>query len=132
MMLAAILLPDGRVLVAGGTYYNSVTKNYVILSSDELYDPATGLWSPTGSLNTARTAPLILLPNGKVLAAGGGGAAEPLSSSELYEPSTGLWSYTGSLNAARYAEGTLLPNGKVLVAGGWYWHCTGQNPLLTH
>jgi large repetitive protein len=126
MMHAATRLPDGRVLVAGGTYYNSVTQNYVTLDSAELYDPATELWSPTGSLKTARKASLVLLPNGKVLAAGGGGSSGFLDSAELYNPGTGLWSYTGSLNTARYAEVTLLFNGKVLVAGGWSGEWTGS------
>ena len=59
------MLPYGKVLVAGG----SVT---VVLSSAELYDPATGSWSNTGSLGTARDEhTATLLPNGKVLVAGG-------------------------------------------------------------
>jgi N-acetylneuraminic acid mutarotase len=120
MMHAAALLPDGKVLVAGGSY-NSGDKNYVTLSSAEIYDPDTGTWSNTDSLKTARRlSSIIRLPNGKFLAAGGGGSSGFLSSAELYDPDTGLWSYTGSLNTARSVESPiLLPNGKVLVAGGW-------------
>ena len=43
----ATLLPNGKVLVAGG--FNSL-----ILASAELYDPASGTWTATGSLATAR------------------------------------------------------------------------------
>ena len=64
----ATLLPNGKVLVAAG----ADDSGAVVLSSAELYDPATGSWSSTGSLGTARfrhTA--TLLPSGKVLVAGG-------------------------------------------------------------
>ena len=60
-----------------------------------------------------------MLPNGKVLVAGGDDAGVALASAELYDPASGTWTATGSLATARYVHtATLLPNGKVLVAGG--------------
>jgi WD40 repeat protein len=112
------LLPNGKVLVAGGyTCFPCVEIN-----TAELYDPATGSWSYTGNLNTARiNHTATLLPNGKVLVVGGFRNVfdrNSLNSAELYDPTTGKWSNTGSLNTARDGQtATLLPNGKVLVAG---------------
>ena len=113
----ATLLPNGQVLVAGGV--NIITD--VVLSSAELYNPATGTWTTTSnSLNTGRyyhTA--SLLPNGLVLVAGGFTRSVELSSAELFNPATGTWTTNGSLNAARFGQtATLLPSGQLLIAGG--------------
>jgi hypothetical protein len=84
-------------------------------------DPASGTWTLTGSLNTARylhTA--TLLPNGMVLVAGGlDSNLNALPSAELYDPASGTWTATGNLNTAcALHTATLLSNGMVLVAGG--------------
>ena len=87
-------------------------------------DPATGVWTPTGSLSIYRILhTATLLPNGKVLVAGGFGGAFSLTSAELYDPATGVWTATGSMNIGRDSHtATLLPNGQVLVAGGFDNH----------
>ncbi|WP_429448949.1 kelch repeat-containing protein [Paraburkholderia sp. 40] len=110
----ATLLPDGRVLVAGGEAPGGAQ------SSVELYDPVNGAWLQTGFLNEARDAhTATLLPNGRVLVAGGDGKAGALASAELYDPATGKWSETGSMTQAREQHtATLLTDGRVLVAGG--------------
>jgi hypothetical protein len=111
------LLPNGKVLVAGGVGASSY------LASSELYDPATGLWTATANMNTARqNHTAILLPNGKVLVAGGFGSAGSSGfqgSSEVYDPVTARWTSAGVLVTARDQHTTsLLPNGKILAAGG--------------
>ena len=81
---------------------------------------APGTWTATAPLNIARVAhTATLLPNGKVLAAGGFNGSSWLTSAQVYDPATAAWTATAPLNTARrYHTATLLPDGKVLVAGG--------------
>jgi N-acetylneuraminic acid mutarotase len=114
----ATLLPNGKVLVAGGI---NGPGDQTASASTELYDPASGTWTATGSLATARYVhTATLLSNGKVLVAGGFNNSSYLASAELYDPASGTWTATGSLTTGRYfPTATLLPNGKVLVVGGF-------------
>src|SRR3954454_10616310 len=125
-------LPDGRVVVAGGSYHDvdSNPNGGAYLSSAEIFDPATDTFSSAGvgSMGTPRwaaaTAPL---PDGRVLVAGGyyydfdDGTDHSLSSAEVFDPATGTFSSAGigSMTVPRYgAAAAPLPDGRVLVMGG--------------
>ncbi|HET9530101.1 MAG TPA: kelch repeat-containing protein [Blastocatellia bacterium] len=114
----ATLLPNGKVLVAGGGYGGAITTH-----TAELYDPDAGTWSLTGNLSGTRVGhAATLLEEGKVLVAGGcddGDCNFFLGSAELYDPNTETWSLTGSLNTPRDNHTlTTLPDGNVLLPGG--------------
>ena len=120
----AALLPDGTVLVVGEN------------SRLELFDPtpvgrAAGVPAPREGLagTVTRIEPPLeerhghsatLLADGRVLVVGGAlSDVSPFDSAEIYDPRTGRWSPTGSLNVARlYHTSTLLPDGRVLITGG--------------
>jgi hypothetical protein len=116
----ATLLANGKVLIVGGRANSGVN---VVYRSAEIYDPANGTFAHTGSPLVGRDGhTATLLPDGKVLVAGGSDAAfADLASAELYDPSSGTFSGTGGLGTPRgHHTATLLPNGKVLVAAGSY------------
>lgn len=123
---AAILLRSGRVLIVGGSDNRNWHGEY---ASAEIYDPASGKFSSTGAMSTPRfklPAAVALLPNGKVLVAGGGPFAE------LYDEATGIFTkVSGSLGAARFfASATPFLDGKALITGG-YAETGGNLPATT-
>jgi len=114
----ATLLPDGKVLVAGGDQGGANG----ILANAELYNPATGSWTPTGPMiHARRDHTATLLPTGKVLVTGGGYDVnmQSFASAEVYDPVSGTWTDAGAMKYPRSAHtATLLRDGRVLVAGG--------------
>ncbi|MFL5732840.1 MAG: Kelch repeat-containing protein [Chloroflexia bacterium] len=118
---AAIPLPDGRVLVAGGADSRDWRGRY---ASAEIYDPRTGAFIPTGSMSAARfkfSNALAVLDGGNVLLGGGG------ASVDIYNPASGAFTAAqDTLDAARfYASATRLPDGRVLIAGGYDTNISG-------
>lgn len=112
---SATLLPDGKVLIAGG-----MRRNQDFYRSSELYDPATGKFEHAGDMSMARVGQAaVLLPSGKVLIAGGWIGHGCTDSAELYDPTTGRFSTIAKMTARRgRPSATLLPDGDVLIAGG--------------
>ncbi len=103
----ATLLPDGKVLVAGGCTEPEPTGACTkATATADLYDPDLRSWSATASMTRPRIGQLAtLLPDGDVLVAGGC-SESPCSSqqdaaaartAELYHPKTRTWTSTGSM-----------------------------------
>jgi len=124
------VLKNGKVLIAGGVVDDPEHGKNVkyIVNGAELFDPTTGGWTRTASLNQGRTTHTAsVLLDGKVLVVGGGAGSALLDSAELYDPSTGNWSIVESMIWKRaFHTATTLGNGKVLVTGG----LGGENGIL--
>lgn len=119
----ATLLPNGKVLLVGGT--PSWPPTAAVATSAEFYDPATNTFSATGSMAFARRGghAATLLSDGRVLVTGGDDvnvqSAPGRVEAEIYDPNTGRFAPTGPMTKARSTHAAvLLSNGKVLVAGG--------------
>jgi N-acetylneuraminic acid mutarotase len=117
----ATLLPNGKILVAGGS-----SADYATLASAELYDPTTDSWGLAGSMAVPRTNhTATLLQDGKVLITGGlDDSGTPLASAELYDSGDNSWlpADVGPQNMGTtriFHLATLLADGRVMVTGGF-------------
>ncbi len=121
----ATLLPNGKVLIAGGRSCDVDDCFGPRLSSAELFDPATETFSATGSMSFARDGhTATLLNNGTVLVTGGGdpgdgSGADDYTTAEVYDPATGSFTRVGDMTQGRTQHtASLLGDGRVLIAGG--------------
>jgi len=121
----ATLLTNGQVLIVGGEALDPVTGQARLVSSAEIYDPASNTWTLTTPPVRARIGhTATLLSDGRVLIAAGetggvNGQREIGATAELFDVVNGSWTLSGDLSLARAdATATLLTNGQVLVIGG--------------
>jgi M6 family metalloprotease-like protein len=114
VMHAAVVLADGRVLVAGGE------------GTPEIYDPAGKQWTRTGPISgTFYSATGALLEDGRVLVVGST-PGDPVNA-ELYDPVSDTWKVTGQMGRQRtFHSPRRLPDGRVMVAGGYFWDPLGN------
>jgi hypothetical protein len=111
-----VLLPNGSVLVVGGT-----TLESGFLFENEVWDPTTETWTLASDvMNENRSGPSAnLLPNTTVFVAGGITGSLTLQSAEILDPVTHQFTTLPNLTVGRNQHtANLLPDGSVLLAGG--------------
>lgn len=141
----ATLLADGKVLIAGGYLFDTsatgTDHGYRFRLQAEIYDPATGEFTTTGSLTHARRYHTATLLNDNRVLIVGGRSSETLynpnffyswasfkavTTAEIYDPTTETFTVVSSEMKQPHAghTATLLQNGKVLIVGGTGNECT--------
>ena len=148
------VLPDGRILAAGGTaYYDEPGADGAPfglaelegLRNSRIFDPETNTWSQTGEMNFGRWYPtMVTLGDGTTFIASGvrklikpvypdapQDSGRNVVQTETYDPATGEWTYNGA-SADRslplYPRLHLLPNGHVFYnAAGQAFNPSGQS-----
>lgn len=125
---AAVVLGNGRILVAGGTVPVS-RDDEAALAFCELYNAATDTWAPAGDLLAPRgrhqatlvTATTVLVTGGAAPGAPGDGTFDPniLATAELFTQGAGTWSAVTDMPGRRALHrAVLLGANKILVVGG--------------
>ncbi len=116
------LLPDGKVLLAGGESNAPDNLSSWVADSAETYDPATGTFTYTGSMAESRFAhTATLLQDGRIFVAGGANdyALYSLSSTDVFDPTAISFNPTAPMGQSRAGHtATLLKDGRVFLVGG--------------
>lgn len=131
-----VQLDDGRFMALGGITgpFGSGSNHYTkVLRTAEIYDPATGVWTPTANMTNYRAGGTSwVLPDGRVMIAGGTEGnnihelhdvadllGTALKSTEIYDPATDTWIFGAPLSEFKAgAMSAVLEDGRWLVSGG--------------
>ncbi|HET7487001.1 MAG TPA: kelch repeat-containing protein [Acidimicrobiales bacterium] len=115
--LSATLLPDGRVLVAGGRVRDG-TKTRVIAQA-AIYDPRTDHWQVGPDMHQERENHSAVLVNGAVPVVGGNRQlSDDTVDPELFDPVAGTWTVMPAPSPLKGAVGlSVLRNGTAFAPG---------------
>lgn len=140
----SVLLPDGRVLISGGSEVDVYHIDPILFSPDgfgwgrlsscEIFDPAFNTWTPTGDMVVPRDFhTLTLISDNEVLAAGGQTGfddyngqfrpphtenPEPTQTSEIFNVGLGTWTASANMNRTRIGAESKFDGGVAIVTGG--------------
>lgn len=123
------LLPDGRVLFAGGSIRSLPSGVVVVTNSTEIYNVSTSNSVPGPNMVYARIAAgSVNLPDGRFLVFGGRNASTPfVAQSEIFEPTNNAFRPSGVMpEVLNLATATLLQDGRVLIYGS----STNATPVI--
>ena len=117
------LLPDGRVLTAGGD--GTYTTGNFGLADTAIYDPSTNAWTRMADMSIPRWYPsLTELPDGRYVVISGNSTNQVTwaDTPEVYDPSTNKWTLltgvsTPQVHEEEYPFSYLVPNGKIFTIG---------------
>ena len=106
--------------MAGSWSWVARTEEGRATDSAEVYDASSDTWSTAAKQTERRSRhSMTLLPDGRVMVAGGFGEGANLASTEIYDPHSDTWSAASDMTQSRrFHTATLLADGRVLVAGG--------------
>ena len=112
---AAVSLPDGRTLIAGGNSVEGAPTDAVVV-----YDPVAGSFTTVGHLVSVRVGhTATLLDDGRVLVVGGTTDGLVNADLELFDSSSGMSSLVAVMGQPRSGHAAArLADGTVLIVGG--------------
>lgn len=115
----AVRLDSGEILVVGGDAYEGVGETEGQLDTAEIYDPVEGTFSTRAMTQPRHGHSVALLPNGKVLVAGGDkNTPGYFTTSELFDPDTTEFVPAASMGTERaFGQATPLKGGGTLITG---------------
>jgi len=120
---AAAPLPDGRVLIVGGSRHRDYVPEEWATTA-EVFEPGVGS-DPTFTLaqpfQTFQGAAAAVLPDGRVLVVGQGSAPE------IFDPATDTFTAAPAALGVDRPQTVLLPSGRVMMAGGEVFNLVGQD-----
>lgn len=115
----AVLLEDGRVMIAGGAS-DSLDPANTALSSVEFYDPKTEQWTVGPDMNQSHY-PVFMtrFADGRVIAGTRSENGDSSPSVEIFDPAVGTWSLLEQplQEKVSYADAVILSNDRVLLSG---------------